>query len=34
MLEKVQHRFTRTVPGMKELPYKGKKKQNRLVWNV
>ena len=26
MLEKVQHRFTRMVPGMKELPYKSKLK--------
>ena len=27
MLEKVQHRFTRMVPGMKELPYKDRLKQ-------
>ena len=26
MLEKVQHRFTRMVPGMKELPYKNRLK--------
>ena len=33
MLEKVQHRFTRMVPGMKELPYKDRLKQLGL-WTL
>jgi len=33
MLEKVQHRFTRMVPGMKELPYKDRLNQLGL-WTL
>jgi len=33
MLEKVQHRFTRMVPGMKELPYKDRLQQLGL-WTL
>ena len=33
MLKKVQHRFTRMVPGMKELPYKDRLKQLGL-WTL
>jgi len=33
MLEKVQHQFTRMVPGMKELPYKDRLKQLGL-WTL
>jgi len=33
MLEKVQHRFTRMVPGMKELPYKDRLKQ-LVLWTL
>ena len=33
MLKKVQHRFTRMVPGMKELPYEVRLQQLRL-WTL
>jgi len=33
MLEKVQHRFTTMVPGMKKLPYKDRLKQLGL-WTL